>query len=285
MKKLSILLLALCLMVSAAFAETEGDFSYCISSGEAKITAYTGSASVLTLPDMLGGYPVTSIGICAFRGCHSLTQVTIPDGVVRIGSRAFKNCSSLTQLDIPKSVTRIDTHAFYGCPSLKELSLHDNIPQINILAFYGCAASRLCNPDSLTAYVLTDVGYSFTDPDYPQLTLKAFEDASGQRTFTISDCDESAVSVSFPQRVTAIEKHAFFGCTQMEELIIPHGVTEIGNSAFEGCHALKRITLPSSMEKIADDAFSGCTNLTIIAPSGSAGQAYAQANGFSWQAP
>ena len=284
MKRLFILLLALCLLCAVSIAETEGDFSYAVNDGKATITAYTGSTSDLLLPDTLGGYPVTSIGICAFRGCTSLTKVTIPDGVTRIGSRTFKNCTSLAQLHIPASVTRIDTHAFYGCPALRQLTLHDNIPQINILAFYGCSALRLCNPNSLTAYVLTDVGYSFTDPDHPQLTLKAFEDASGQRTFTVSDCAQSAVCVSFPERVTAIEKYAFFGCTQLQELIIPDSVTEIAYSAFAGCSALRQITLPGSIEKIADDAFAGCQNMTIIAPSGSAAQAFAQTNGLSWQA-
>ena len=284
MKRLFILLLMLCMLSSGALAETEGGFSYSIINGEARIDAYTGSASELILPDTLGGCPVTSIGICAFRGCESLTNVVIPDGVTRIGSRAFKNCLSLSRLSIPTSVTRIDTHAFYGCPMLTQLSLHDNISSINILAFYGCSAVRYCNPDSLTAYVLTDVGYSFTNPDYPQLTLKTFEDSAGRRTYTVADCDESAVTVSFPDDVAAIERYAFFHCTQLQEITLPDGITEIAKSTFEGCSALTRITIRESVKSIAEDAFSGCRNLTIIAPAGSAAQAFAKANDFLWQA-
>lgn len=285
MKRLLILLLMLCLTASSSFAQTGGDFSYSVSNGEAVITAYTGSASDLILPDTLGGYPVTAIRFCAFRNCTMLRQVIIPEGVVRIGSNAFQNCTSLEQLIIPKSVTRIDTHAFYACSSLKQLILHDNLSNVNILAFYGCSAVRYCNPDSPTAYHLTDIGYTFTDPDNPQLMLKAFEDADGRRTFTVADCDESAAHVSFPDRVTAIEQYAFFGCAQLTELLLPDGVTEIGKSAFEGCSALQKITLPSSVSVIADDAFLGCRDLTIIAPEGSAAQTFANANGFLWQAP
>lgn len=283
MKRLLILLLTLCLTASSSFAQTEEDFSYSVSNGEAVITAYTGSASDLILPGTLGGYPVTAIRFCAFRNCTTLRQVVIPEGVVRIGSNAFQNCTSLEQLVIPKSVTRIDTHAFYACSSLKQLILHDNLSNVNILAFYGCSAIRYCNPDSLTAYHLTDIGYTFTDPDDPQLMLKAFE-ADGLRTFTVSDCEESAAYVSFPDRVTAIEPYAFFGCAQLTELLLPDGVTEIGKSAFEGCSALRKITLPGSVSVIADDAFLGCRDLTIIAPEGSAAQAFAKANGLSWQA-
>lgn len=287
LKKLFILLaalLSLCAIALSAFAQTENGFSYTVADGEASITAYTGGACELVLPDTLGGYPVTSIGVCAFRDCRSLTSVTIPDGVARIGSRAFKNCVSLAQIHIPDSVTRIDTHAFYGCASLKQIRLHDNLSGINILAFYGCSAARHCSPDSLTAYVLTDVGYSFTDPDYPQLTLKAFEDADGRRTFTVSDCEETVVSVSFPDRVTAIERYAFFGCDRLVEITIPDGVAEIAGSAFEGCSSLRRITLPESVQVIASDAFSGCSGVTVIAPAGSAGHAFAETNGLVWQA-
>ena len=288
MRRLFFLLIALCLVSSASIAQTEGGFSYSIRNQEATITAYTGSSADLLLPDTLGGYPVTAIGVCAFRNCSFLTRVEIPDGIVRIGSNAFQNCSSLTQLLIPDSVTRIDTHAFYGCASLRQLSLHDGIGNINALAFYGCSAVRYCNPESLTAYVLTDVGYSFTSPDDPQLSLKAYEHTAGKRTFTIAACEKSAQSVSFPDRITAIERYAFFGCDRLTEIVLPDGIIEIAQSAFEGCRALTRITLPRSIEKIADDAFSGCSGLTIIAPPGSAGQAFAQANaesGFSWQAP
>jgi hypothetical protein len=38
---------------------------------------------------------VTNIDTSAFRGCTSLTHITIPDSVESISPRAFENCSSL----------------------------------------------------------------------------------------------------------------------------------------------------------------------------------------------
>ena len=286
MKKLYALLLVLWLFIPSASAQTEGDFAYSVTDGKATITAYAGSAAELILPDTLGGYPVEAIGVCAFRNASLLTRVVIPEGITTICSNAFLRCTSLEQLLIPASVVRIDTHAFYACAALKQIVLHDNLNCIDSLAFYGCSAVRLCSPDSLTAYTLTDVGYSFTSPDYPQLSLMTYERDAAARTFTVTDCDESAVSVSFPDGVTAIDNYAFFGCAALSEIVLPDGVKEIGLSAFEGCRTLAQITLPGSVEKIAENAFFGCGNVVMIAPPGSAGQTFAEenaANGFAWK--
>lgn len=287
MKRLSILLLVLmlCPFASVVQAETEGDFAYSIKNGQAVITAYTGSASELIVPDTLGGYPVTSIRYCAFRDCTALARIVLPDSISVIGSNAFQNCSSLSQVQFSQGLTAIGTHAFYGCANLKQVTLPESIQRLHPYAFYGCSATQLCSPDSRAALVLTAFGYSFTSPDYPHLSLMVRENDAGLRTFTVTDCDESADHVSIPDGVTLIDGYAFFNCTALTEITMPDSVTDIAYSAFEGCSALTQIVLPASVTHIADSAFLRCPNLTIIAPEGSAGQAFAKANAFAWQAP
>ena len=72
----------------------------------------------VTVPSMLGGYPVTSIGECAFWGCSGLTSVTMPDSVTSIGDYAFRDCQSLKQLAVPESVTSYGVGCFDGTPAL-----------------------------------------------------------------------------------------------------------------------------------------------------------------------
>lgn len=283
---LLVLLFSLCMPFMQAAADAEGDYLYTVTDGTATITAYTGSESELTLPVTLGGCPVTAIGYCAFRGCAALTQVEIGEGVASIGSNAFQNCSSLIRVSLPDSLTTLGTHAFYGCPALTQITLPEHLERLHPYAFYGCSAVRLCSLGGKTALTLSDYGYTFTSPDYPQLALYAFEDSTGARTLTISDCDESAVSASIPDGVTVIDGYAFCGCSALTALVLPDSVAEIAYSAFEGCSALREITLPAAGAVIAGDAFSGCTDVTVIAPEGSAAQAIAQAltgDGFTWR--
>jgi len=281
------LLIMLWLPLSAAQAETDGDFSYVIDGGSAIITAYTGRANTLTVPDRLGGFPVTALRYCAFKNCASLSEIVLPDGLVSIGSNAFENCASLLQIHLPDSLAAIGTHAFYGCAKLAEIALPESLERVHPYAFYGCSAVRSCALYSRAALVLTDYGYSFTSPDYPQLALMAYENKAGRRSFTVTDCNETAISVSLPDGVTLIDGYAFFGCGSLTEITIPEGVIEIAYSAFENCPALTRITLPASVIKIAENAFARSRGITIAAPEGSAAQAFAEANagnGFIWHA-
>ena len=82
---------------------------------EAPIDKYTGSASILSIPDTLDGYAVTAIGNEAFRLCQNLLSVSIPDGVTSIGDRAFYGCWFLSHITIPDSVTSIGDGAFEAC--------------------------------------------------------------------------------------------------------------------------------------------------------------------------
>ena len=119
--------------------------------GTATITGYTGTNSTVVIPAMTNGLQVTSIGEGAFQDCHSLTNVTIPDGVTSIGNYAFQDCLSLTSITIPNRVTSIGQMLFSGCSSLASVTLGTNLTHIDVQTFAFCTSlTSILIPASIT---------------------------------------------------------------------------------------------------------------------------------------
>ena len=64
--------------------------------------------------------------------------------------------------------------------------------------------------------------------------------------------------------VTSIGEYAFYGCPQLEQVILSDVVTEIKDYAFANCTSLDNVELPVSLTTIGDYAFYSCTSLSEI---------------------
>jgi hypothetical protein len=91
--------------------------------GTCIITSYTGSGGTVTIPDIISGLTVVSIGGGAFEYCTSLTNVIIGTGVTFIGSSAFSHCTKLASINIPASVITIGGTPFDYCTSLTAITV------------------------------------------------------------------------------------------------------------------------------------------------------------------
>ena len=319
-KRLISLLVAVCMMITmlplsavTAFAadtstvheanDGEGIYRYAYKENEdgetVTITEFLGPVDPanpgpydITIPDKLGGYPVTGLGESSFSTEHfdsplydihhtKIQSVTIPESVTSIGRAAFMNCTGLTSLTIKGVATSIGAVAFSSCASLTSLSLVGSFQTIGDHAFANCTSLTSL---SLTGDVQKIGDYAFANcTSLTSLSLTGNVQKIGDHAF--SSCS-SLKTVTLPKSLTSIGSLAFDACTSLDSIEIPGTVTEIGNFAFnnsglisvkidEGvqstgthmfhqCGNLTTVTFPESLKTIADGSFAYCSNLNNV---------------------
>lgn len=251
------------------------------SDGSLIITDYIGTASNITVPSVIDGKKVTTIGEDAFAGYEEpskLTSVVISDGITTIGSYAFAFNESLVEITIPDSVTRIGRAALKEC-GFSSIRLPSGLTSINNEMFTGCAnLTEVIFPEGLTT-----IGES------------AFEDCTSLSSIaipngvelidlaTFSGCT-NLKTIQLPASVNDIGAFAFWGCTSLKEINLPNGVTDIGADAFADCSSLESLKLPYTINRIwSTTAFSGCAEgFTLVVYEGSYPAEYAQENGYAY---
>ena len=278
----AIMVLSLCTF--AAYAGTDGDYTYTVSNGVATVKKYNGPGGDVAIPATLGGYPVKGLDDFAFRGCCDLTSVTIPDsvtnigrytfdgctgltsvilgsGVTSIGEGTFRDCSSLTSVTIGNSVTSIDYWAFYGCRNLTSVTIPDSVTSIGREAFLDCTnLTSVTIPDSVTN--IGDRAFSGTalydDPSNWESGVLYL----GRHLIKANETTQGKYSVK-PGTLT-IAGRAFNYCTGLTSVTIPDSVTSIGYGAFSCCDGLTSVTIPDSVTSIGNSAFFDCESLSEV---------------------
>lgn len=93
-------------------ANTQFDimFTYRIENGEAILEGYTGSADVVYVPEILGGYPVTTLD--SYSSFYGATSLVLNEGMRTIRECACHSHHNLRDVYIPSSVTYIGDNAF-----------------------------------------------------------------------------------------------------------------------------------------------------------------------------
>ncbi len=208
---------------------------------------------------------LTTIEYNAFAECDNLLEIDIPDHVTKIGSAAFANCKSLTDVYIGKSVEEVGSGIFAGCTDLQDLDVSEKSTTLT------CLDGVLMSADRTYIYQMLpgrEKPFYIMNERVEEIGQYAFWGCSNLEHIILSD------------KIQVISPYAFSNAANLKSVSMSFAVTEISMKAFEDCSNLEQIYIPDSVIKIHETAFDGCGKLNFYAADGSYGLSYAEDNGI-----
>ena len=213
---------------------------------------------------------VTSFGTSAFEGCTGFTKLETATlasatGKITISATAFRGCSSLTSVTLSKNVTTINTSAFGSCANLTTFNTdaNTNFEAKNGL-LYKADGTIICIPAGLEFENNT-----VTLGDDEKIGAGALDGCVNLKKLVL------------PESITTIADDYFQNAKYLEEIVISSKTESIGNEAFDGC-GLKKITyngyesdeaetlktsvFPATLKTIGKHAFKGTQLEKVILP-------------------
>ena len=197
-------------------AAVQAQFNYSVNAdGTATITGYTGSGGAVTIPSMLGGYPVTRIGGDAFE-TSPLTSVAIPDSVTNIGIEAFAACSSLTNIMVSMS------NPDYS--SLNGVLFHKN--EMTLVQYPAGIGGSYVIPDNVTNL---GIG-AFQSSGLASITIPTSLISIGASAFS----GTFLTGITIPGSVTSIGNEAFVDCDYLKSVFFQGNAPANDGTTFSG---------------------------------------------------
>ena len=226
-----------------------GVWEYTLYEGNAIISAYNGSATVVTVPGTIDGLKVVGLGRYVFEDYVYLTNVTLPDSLESIGAYAFYGCTRLKSITLPEKLETVGSSAFYNCKSLEKIIVKSE----KLDDFYSWG-DTFYNAGKESENGIT-VEFTDTVTVIPSYMF-----------YCSSDYYARVTNVTIGSKATIIGTYAFCNCYNLEDVTLATDIDlrTIGNYAFNNCIQLKSIVFPKKLESIGYRAFYNCEALEKI---------------------
>lgn len=220
-------------LVMAALGENDWRFSceYEINEKEQSISIikYTGEEENVNVPGFLSGLPVTEIKEEAFLNQIMPVRVNISSMVQKIGQGAFKGCSSLTRVTLPETMERLEKELFFMCVMLETAELPSMLQEIGENAFSGCRLSEIELPENLKT---VERGAFSQCVELKRVILPKELKTIGTEAF--SGCVKLR-HIMLPAGISVLPENTFKDCVGLKSALFLNPNCEKKQDAFLGC--------------------------------------------------
>lgn len=229
---------------------------------------------------------IKSIGKFAFKDCTNIDTLIIDVAVsgISINSLAFSGCDTLTTI-VSNAIVPPVLDKGLGLSEQQLENVKLIVPHSSLEAYQNADGWKEIANIEARAYDFekngfyykvinnNDVAITYKDTDYNSYghisDLPSNVSFNGNQ-YNITTIGENAfrncsqIKSIFLRNIKIIEKNAFMGCYNLEEVDYSSVQKRIGSHAFEGCTKLQRAIFEEGLEYIDSCAFYGCSNLKSI---------------------
>ena len=167
-----------------------------------------------------------------FNGCKKLSSINLPEGIDCIEGNAFSCCHGLKTIKIPRSVRRIEENAIYECLGLETVDIPASVWHIGI-NFHNCDNlvsinmeendGHYCSCDGVLYWRTDTFANLMKCPARKQGSYVVSRGTWGIEMYAFGNC-KGLTSISLPDTIARIDETAFFGCTNLREIVVPSRV-------------------------------------------------------------
>jgi hypothetical protein len=218
---------------------------------------------------------IEAIRAYAFRSCENLERITLPALTNDFSATWFSKCPQLKEIVLPDALETITADVLAN-PAVEHLVIGTGTRGIEPGAFEKSPLKTI-RIDERNEFLITDgtciysadgtelYAFAITRPEYHiapacrRICTKAFVGATELEQISLPDSLEEIetlafarsglVSLSLPERVSAIGPKAFMRCQSLHEIDLNDGLRSIGEEAFAGS-ALTSLRIPATVDAI-----------------------------------
>lgn len=210
------------------------------------LAKYSGAGGEVVIPN-----DVTSIKMCAFKDCQSITSVTIPSNVRKIDESAFQGCSCLEAVVVSEGVEEIRVNAFSGCEKLRSVTLPKRAMCIDSLTF------------NFLKFITRPENTVFIDSNAFRGCSSLF-DKNGLMIIdgVLYECISKAGHIIIPDGTTHITGWTLCNCGMVT---LPATVRKVDEGAFGYSNKLRKAIVPNELV-VSSDVFPKETKIVVAQP-------------------